>query len=52
MDKYVIRELIWCGLFFILGLTLGVQVMEKDTICTITITDMQGVQHVIKGKAD
>ncbi len=44
------------GLFTLLivfgiGMVIGLA-SNKDKNCTVTITDMRGVQHVIKGVAD
>jgi hypothetical protein len=50
MDKFIGYFLILLG-GLIIWLSLSQSYYENKQ-CTITITDMQGVQHVIKGKAD
>lgn len=46
-DFYIITLVI---VVFILGMVAGVTLKGDD--CTVTITDMQGVKHQIKGVAD
>ena len=47
-DLYIIALLI---VVFIFGMVAGASLQKKDP-CTVTITDMRGVQHQITGKAD
>ena len=49
MDKNFI-PVILC--VFILGMVLQHIIDSENKNCTVTITDMRGVQHVITGKAD
>lgn len=48
MDK---SEFILLVLAFLFGILLG-SIIPENKVCTVTITDMQGVHHVIKGRAD
>lgn len=49
MQALIITLLIF---IFVMGIFYLFGALEKNKICTVTITDMRGVQHVIRGKSN